>query len=64
MLAKNLVIRKKLEKISLASFKSLKKEVGSGVVSGSISQRYGSADPDPDPHRKVMDPQHCIFDIL
>jgi hypothetical protein len=24
--------------------------------SGSISQRYGSADPDP--HQNVMDPQH------
>ncbi len=26
--------------------------------SGSISQRHGSADPDPDPHQNVMDPQH------
>jgi hypothetical protein len=28
--------------------------------SGSISQRHGSADPDPDPYRyqNVMDPQH------
>ncbi len=25
---------------------------------GSISQRHGSADPDPDPHQNVMDPQH------
>ncbi len=25
--------------------------------SGSISQRHGSADPDP--HQNVMDPQHC-----
>ncbi len=39
-----------------ASLKSLKKGVGTGVVSGagsgsvSISQRYGSADPDPDQH--------------
>jgi hypothetical protein len=33
---------------------SLKKGVGSG--SGSISQRYGSADPDP--HQDVTDPQH------
>jgi pimeloyl-ACP methyl ester carboxylesterase len=24
-----------------------------------ISQRHGSADPDPNPHQKVMDPQHC-----
>jgi hypothetical protein len=26
--------------------------------SGSISQMHGSADPDPDPHQNVMDPQH------
>jgi hypothetical protein len=28
--------------------------------SGSISQRHGPADPDPDPHQNAMDPQHCI----
>ncbi len=48
--------------IFFPSLKSLKKEVGSGVGSevgsGSISQRYRSADPDSDPHQKVMDPQH------
>jgi hypothetical protein len=27
--------------------------------SGSISQRHGSAGPDPDPHQNVMDPQHA-----
>jgi hypothetical protein len=27
--------------------------------SGSISQRHGSADPDPDMYQNVMDPQHC-----
>ena len=32
---------------------------GSGCESGSISQRHGSADPDP--HQNVMDPQHCFF---
>ena len=31
-----------------------------GSESGSISQRHGSADPDP--HQNVMDPQHCIKD--
>jgi hypothetical protein len=31
-----------------------------GSESGSISQRHGSADPDPDPHQNVMDPQHCL----
>jgi hypothetical protein len=30
--------------------------------SGSVSQRYGSVDPDldPDPHQNVMDPQHWL----
>jgi hypothetical protein len=27
---------------------------------GSISHRYESGDPDPDPHQNVMDPQHCL----
>ena len=27
--------------------------------SGSISQRHGSSDPDPDPHQNVIDPDHC-----
>jgi hypothetical protein len=35
------------------------KITGSG--SGSISQRHGSADLDPDPHQNVMDPQHCFL---
>jgi hypothetical protein len=24
------------------------------------NKRHGSADPDPDPHQNVMDPQHCL----
>jgi hypothetical protein len=32
---------------------------GSGSESGTISQRHGSADPDPSPHQNVMDPEHC-----
>jgi hypothetical protein len=42
----------------------MKKGVGSKVGSGpgagseSISQRYGSGNPDP--HQNVMDPQHCM----
>ncbi len=38
----------------------MKKIIGSGVGSGagSISQRYGSGDPDPVPHQNVTDPQH------
>ena len=44
----------------------MKQEVGSGVgfgsepESGSVSQRYGSGDPEPDPHKNVMDPKHCL----
>ncbi len=34
------------------------KIAGSG--SRSISQRHGSAGPDPDPHQNVMDPEHCF----
>ncbi len=33
----------------------------SGSGSGSISQRHGSADPDP--HQNVMDPEHWIYMI-
>jgi hypothetical protein len=41
------------------------KKSGSGSESGSISQRHGSADPDPhqnvmDPQQNVMDPQHWL----
>ncbi len=32
-----------------------------GTGSGSISQRHGSADTDPDPHQNVMDPQHWFW---
>ncbi len=39
----------------LASWRSMVKIDGSG--SGSISQRHGSADPDP--HQNVMDTEHC-----
>jgi hypothetical protein len=31
-----------------------------GSGSESISQRHGSADPDP--NKNVMDPQHCFLD--
>jgi hypothetical protein len=40
------------------------KIAGSGSASGSrsgsetINQRYGSANPDPDPYQNFMDPQH------
>jgi hypothetical protein len=49
--------KKKYEKnIFFCTIKSLKKGVGSGVGSGSISKRYGSTDLDPD--QQVTDPQH------
>ncbi len=40
--------------------KALKKGVGSrsGAGSGSISQRYESEDPES--HKNVTDPQHCV----
>ncbi len=48
-----------MEKINFfASLKLLKK----GVGSASISQRYGS--PDPDPHQNVTDPQHWLYMYL
>jgi hypothetical protein len=31
--------------------------------SGSIIQKHGSADPDPDPSQNVMDPHHCLKEI-
>ena len=31
---------------------------------GSISQRHGSADPDPDPHQNVMDPERCRKELI
>ncbi len=48
------------KKIFLAFLKSRKK----GVGSGSINQRYGSGDPDPDPQRNVTDPYTDDFQIL
>ncbi len=42
----------------LASWRSMRKTAGSGSASGSISQRYGSADTDPDSHQNFMDPEH------
>jgi hypothetical protein len=47
-----------MKTIFFTLLKSLKKGVGSGVVSGagSISRRYGSGDPDP--HKNATDPLH------
>jgi hypothetical protein len=41
--------------------KSLKKGSGSEPGSGSSIQRYGSADPVPDAHQNVMDPQYWVY---
>ncbi len=53
------ISRKILLKISflLASWRPMTKIAGSGSVSGSISQKHGSEDPDPP--QNVMDPEHC-----
>jgi hypothetical protein len=51
------VIYKKIW-IFFASITSLKKGIESGVGSKSVSQRYGS--PNPDPHQSVTDPVHCF----
>ncbi len=42
----------------LTSWRSLTKIAGSGSASGSISQGYGSADPDP--YQNFLDPQHWL----
>ncbi len=42
----------------MKSCRSLTKIAGSASASGSISQRYGSADPDP--YQNFMGPQHWV----
>jgi hypothetical protein len=49
--------RKKYKNILFASFKSLKKGVGSGARP--VSHRLGSTDPDP--HQNATDPQHWLL---
>ncbi len=58
MYLQKVISRKTFFKISflLASWRSVTKIAES--ESGSISQRHGSADPDPDPHQDLMDPKH------
>jgi hypothetical protein len=51
----------KKEKFFFVSLKSPKKGVGPGVGTGSIYQRYGSADPDPHQNVILMDFQHCFL---
>jgi hypothetical protein len=45
-----------MQKVSVPGLEGI---AGSGSASRSISQRHGSADPDP--HQNVMDPQHWFF---
>jgi hypothetical protein len=52
-----LIDKKKNMKFFFAFFKSLKQAAGSGIGSGSKSQRYGS----PDPHQNVTDTQHWSY---
>ncbi len=42
----------------LASWRSMTKIARSGSASGSISQKHGAVDPDPDPHQNVIDLEH------
>jgi hypothetical protein len=58
-LTKSNIQKKLCYKISflLASWRSMTKITGSG----SISQRHGSEDPDPDPPQNVMDPEHWLL---
>ncbi len=49
------------KKLIFASLKSLKEGVGSGIGSGSISQRWGSESGDPDLDQNVTDPQHWLI---
>jgi hypothetical protein len=53
---------KKKNNFLLISWRSLTKIAGSGSASGSISERYGSADPDP--YQNFMDPQHWLSTVL
>ncbi len=45
------------KKLFVESSRSLTELAGSWSASGSISQRYGSADPQPDPYLNFKDPQ-------
>jgi hypothetical protein len=47
--------KKKIRKFFFETLRSRKK----GVGSGSISQRYGSSDPDS--HQNLKDRQHCFL---
>jgi hypothetical protein len=56
------VIRRKncVKKLVFAGFLKVNDENSRiRIRTGSINQRHGSVDPDPDPHQNVMDPEHC-----
>jgi hypothetical protein len=52
-------------KFLFASLKALKKGIGSGEGSGTVGQRYRSADldKDPDSHKNVTDPQQYFYPV-
>ncbi len=55
---------KKIISFLLAYWRSMTKIAGSGSESGSIRQRHGSEDTDPDPYQNVLDPQHWLYSIM
>ncbi len=50
-------LQEKILKFFFASLKSMKTGIGSGVGSGSMSQRYESGDE----HQHVTNTQHCLY---
>ncbi len=51
---------KVISKFCFAFLKVTDEIAGFGAGSGSVIQRYGSADPDLWPYLNVTDPQHCF----
>jgi hypothetical protein len=50
--------------ISKKTWKTNMSATGQKAGSGSVGQKYGSSDPDPDPYKNVTDPQHCYAFLL
>jgi hypothetical protein len=47
-----------IQKVIRKVFVAVVKVADQNCRSGSVRQRYGSADPDPDPYQNVTDPEH------
>jgi hypothetical protein len=58
---KSKMFEQKLIFVGILKVNNEKAGSGSESGSGSISQRHGSADQDPDPLQNVMDPEHCFL---